>query len=677
MTHFNVSHGAAMVGRFEVPLLGAHNVRNALGAIAVGAGGRDPGGHAGRGLRRFRGVKRRLEVVGRVNGVTVYDDFAHHPTAVAETLAGLRAGASRARVWAVFEPRSASSCRRVFQHDFARAFEAADETVLARVFRSALPEPERLSVEQLVRRPPRRRASARHLDSVDGIIQTIVARAPPGRRRADHVERRLRGHPPPAPHGPAARGPDGACRLSPRPCASSRSAIARCSSSSAPHRRGREPRASCAGGRARRARRPRRARHRAAYRRGGGPLRSAPHARGARASRPLEALLEGDGARAAAEDDAIVELPCCYGGAFGPDLPGVAAWARCSEAEWSPRHSARGVPRLHDRVPAGFPVPGGGRSIDRGAPARDAAAHACRPARSRLRAARRASTRSASPGGWQIVGRTPVRLFDPARTPPALPRRPGDAGPLRAGDGLGVRGARPGGRLVTHLVVRVPGLLTTVQDLGRWGHQAVGVPVGGAMDTVLPSRRERPGRQRADRPPRSRSRSPARCSKPRGRSPIALAGRRLEVAVAGRVVASAASLSTSRRADHRLRAPARRRARLPRGRRRHRVPAGARQPRRGPAQRLRRRSRAARFAAGDRLPIGSARGARGASRRARRSGAMPVRGGAALRVLPRAARGFADGLLDRLCAAPFVVSGESDRMGYRLEGRAARGRARR
>ncbi len=103
------------------------------------------------GLRAFAGVKRRLEVVGVADGVTVYDDFAHHPTAVAETLAGLRASNPQARIWAVFEPRSASSCRRVFQDDFARAFAGADEVLIAPIFRSKLPEAERLSVPQLVR----------------------------------------------------------------------------------------------------------------------------------------------------------------------------------------------------------------------------------------------------------------------------------------------------------------------------------------------------------------------------------------------------------------------------------------------------------------------------------------------------------------------------------------------
>src|SRR4051812_5009800 len=143
ITQFTVSRRTAVVGRFALPLLGTHNVRNALGAIAIGQALGIAAGTLAEGLTAFRGVKRRLEVVGRVGGVTVYDDFAHHPTAVAETIAAVRAGHPGQRVWAVFEPRSASSCRRVFQQDFARAFQAADETVLARVFRSTLPEPER------------------------------------------------------------------------------------------------------------------------------------------------------------------------------------------------------------------------------------------------------------------------------------------------------------------------------------------------------------------------------------------------------------------------------------------------------------------------------------------------------------------------------------------------------
>jgi UDP-N-acetylmuramate: L-alanyl-gamma-D-glutamyl-meso-diaminopimelate ligase len=174
VTRFDVHREGKAFGRFESPLLGVHNVRNALAAIAAGTRvGLTPETLA-EGLRQFKGIKRRLETVGVAKGVTVLDDFAHHPTAVHETLSALRTGYPGRRVWAVFEPRSASSCRRVFQADFARAFSAADEVVLAAVFRSSLPESERLSAEQLVEDLSREGRHARHILEIDEIVSTIV-----------------------------------------------------------------------------------------------------------------------------------------------------------------------------------------------------------------------------------------------------------------------------------------------------------------------------------------------------------------------------------------------------------------------------------------------------------------------------------------------------------------------
>ena len=174
VTRFRVRRGGDVFGRFESPLLGIHNVRNALAAIAVGSRlGLDASQLAG-GLKTFKGIKRRLETVGVRRDVTVLDDFAHHPTAVHETLAALRTGYPSRRLWAVFEPRSASSCRRVFQDDFAAAFGAADEVVIAGVFRSSLPESERLSAERLVDDLRRQGQHARHIPDVDGIVSAIV-----------------------------------------------------------------------------------------------------------------------------------------------------------------------------------------------------------------------------------------------------------------------------------------------------------------------------------------------------------------------------------------------------------------------------------------------------------------------------------------------------------------------
>ena len=175
LTRFAVRREGKAFGQFESPLLGLHNVRNALAAIAVGAFVGVASADLAEGLRRFRGIKRRLETVGVSQGVTVLDDFAHHPTAVEETLAALRTGYPGRRIWAVFEPRSASSCRRVFQDAFAAAFGDADEVIVAGVFRSSLPEAERLSPEQLVADVRAQGRHARYIPEVNDIIQTLVA----------------------------------------------------------------------------------------------------------------------------------------------------------------------------------------------------------------------------------------------------------------------------------------------------------------------------------------------------------------------------------------------------------------------------------------------------------------------------------------------------------------------
>ena len=175
LTRFAVERDGTLFGRFESPLLGTHNVRNALAAIAVGAHSGLTASALAEGLRAFKGIKRRLEKVGVASDVTVLDDFAHHPTAVRETLSALRTGYPGRRVWAVFEPRSASSCRRIFQADFAAAFGLADEVIIAGVFRSALPEAERLSADQLVDDLRARGQRARHVPEVDEIVKAVTA----------------------------------------------------------------------------------------------------------------------------------------------------------------------------------------------------------------------------------------------------------------------------------------------------------------------------------------------------------------------------------------------------------------------------------------------------------------------------------------------------------------------
>ena len=179
-TRFSVRRRGEPIGAFELPLLGAHNVRNALAAIAVGAAVGLSTDTLAAGLRAFRGVRRRMELRGTVAGVSVYDDFAHHPTAIEETLAGVRSAYPGRRVWAVFEPRSATSCRRIFQSDFARALSRADIVVLPSVFRSTLPEAERLSPEQVVADLQTEGVDARFIPQVDDIVRTMAREAREG-----------------------------------------------------------------------------------------------------------------------------------------------------------------------------------------------------------------------------------------------------------------------------------------------------------------------------------------------------------------------------------------------------------------------------------------------------------------------------------------------------------------
>ena len=179
-TTFDVYRAGERVGTATMPMTGLHNVRNALAAIAVATSRDVPFATTAAALEAFAGVKRRMELRGVVRGVSVYDDFAHHPTAIAETLAGVRRAHPDARIWALFEPRSASSCLRVFQQAFADAFRDADEVVLAPVFRTDVPDARRLSVRDLMADLTARGQRGRHMDSTAAIVETVSREAREG-----------------------------------------------------------------------------------------------------------------------------------------------------------------------------------------------------------------------------------------------------------------------------------------------------------------------------------------------------------------------------------------------------------------------------------------------------------------------------------------------------------------
>jgi len=160
---------------FEFELAGEYNVWNATAAAALAANcGVSKEVIAG-ALKSFKSVRRRLEVKAQVNGVTIIDDFAHHPTAIAGTLKALRARYAGARLWAILEPRSNTLRRRVLQSDLARSLAHADEIIIAGVFRSeAVPENERLELPALAAEIKQNGRRARLLADADAIVQTIA-----------------------------------------------------------------------------------------------------------------------------------------------------------------------------------------------------------------------------------------------------------------------------------------------------------------------------------------------------------------------------------------------------------------------------------------------------------------------------------------------------------------------
>jgi UDP-N-acetylmuramate: L-alanyl-gamma-D-glutamyl-meso-diaminopimelate ligase len=173
-TSWTVLHDRQPWADLEFPLAGEYNVWNATAAAALAASCGVPKNAIAGALRTFKSVKRRLEVKAQVNGITIIDDFAHHPTAIAGTLKALRARYPGARLWAILEPRSNTLRRRVLQSDLARSLAQADEVIVAGVFRSeAVPENERLELPALAAEIEQNGRRARLLADADAIVETI------------------------------------------------------------------------------------------------------------------------------------------------------------------------------------------------------------------------------------------------------------------------------------------------------------------------------------------------------------------------------------------------------------------------------------------------------------------------------------------------------------------------
>lgn len=178
---FTLFESGRPVVRLSSPLSGLYNVRNVLGAIALARGLGLSGAEIARSLPRFEGVRRRLEVKGEANGILLVDDFAHHPTAVRGTLEAARQRFGARRLWAIFEPRSNTAGRKLFEEEYAEAFSGADALVIAPVFHARrLPPEGRIDRESLARRFAGEGRPAFAPQSIEEIPEILRRHARPG-----------------------------------------------------------------------------------------------------------------------------------------------------------------------------------------------------------------------------------------------------------------------------------------------------------------------------------------------------------------------------------------------------------------------------------------------------------------------------------------------------------------
>ena len=175
LTRWEVMHNGARWAEFEMQLAGEHNALNATAAAALAAGQGISLDAIQQALASFKSVKRRLEVRATIGGITVIDDFAHHPTAIRETLRALRSVYPQARLWAVLEPRSNTLRRKVLEADLVASLRLADRVVLAGVYQQQrIPDAERLHPEDVVHALNGAGTQAELLPDADAIVNVIA-----------------------------------------------------------------------------------------------------------------------------------------------------------------------------------------------------------------------------------------------------------------------------------------------------------------------------------------------------------------------------------------------------------------------------------------------------------------------------------------------------------------------
>jgi UDP-N-acetylmuramate: L-alanyl-gamma-D-glutamyl-meso-diaminopimelate ligase len=178
---FDVLYRKKLFRRFRMNVYGNYNIRNALAATAILNHLEVPEDDIREAMESFVGVRRRLQLRADVRGIRIYEDFAHHPTAVRETLEAVRSTFHPERVWAIYEPRSATSRRNVFQHEIAEALGCADCIAIPDLFKpEKVPQGDRLDETKLIEELRQMGRAAWNAGSVDGIIRLVCDQARAG-----------------------------------------------------------------------------------------------------------------------------------------------------------------------------------------------------------------------------------------------------------------------------------------------------------------------------------------------------------------------------------------------------------------------------------------------------------------------------------------------------------------
>ncbi len=178
---FEVHHRGEIMGPYAMQITGDYNILNATAVVGISKCLGFSENRIQIALESFEGVKRRQEILGEPNGILVIEDFAHHPTAVRETVKGIQKKYPGRKVFSIFEPRSATSRRKVFQQDYVQAFKGSHEVLLAKAFdQSKIDEENRFSTHELVTDLKASGVQAEDFEGADQIVAALKSRAKTG-----------------------------------------------------------------------------------------------------------------------------------------------------------------------------------------------------------------------------------------------------------------------------------------------------------------------------------------------------------------------------------------------------------------------------------------------------------------------------------------------------------------